>query len=154
MSDFIKKQIELKSPISRVWRALTDYREFGEWFRVKLDGPFVPGQVSRGQITYPGYEHVKWEAVVQKMDHERLFSFSWPHLKSLEKADSPPDYSKEPTTLVEFRLEKTASGTLLVLTESGFDKLPADRRLEAFRRNDGGWTEQMKNVETYVEQTP
>jgi uncharacterized protein YndB with AHSA1/START domain len=154
MNPTIEKRIELKAPISRVWRALTDYREFGEWFRVKLDGPFVPGQVSRGQITYPGYEHVKWEAVVQKMEHERLFSFTWPHLKSLEKVDSPPDYSKEPTTLVEFRLEKTARGTLLVLTESGFDQLPDDRRLEAFRRNDGGWTQQMKNVENYVAQTP
>ncbi len=73
MNDRIEKRIELKAPVSRVWRALTDYREFGEWFRVKLDGPFVPGQVSRGQITYPGYEHIKWEATVQKMEHERLF---------------------------------------------------------------------------------
>ena len=96
MNDRIEKRIELKAPISRVWRALTDYREFGEWFRVKLDGPFVPGQVSRGQITYPGCEHVKWEAVVQKMEHERLFSFTWPHPKSLDKADSPLDYSEEP----------------------------------------------------------
>jgi uncharacterized protein YndB with AHSA1/START domain len=150
MNDRIEKRIALKAPVSRVWRALSDYREFGEWFRVKLDGPFVPGQVSRGRITYPGYEHVKWEAVVQKMDHERLFSFTWPHPKSFGRADIPLDYSGEPTTLVEFRLEKTASGTLLVLTESGFDKLPADRRLEAFRRNDGGWTEQMKNVENHV----
>jgi uncharacterized protein YndB with AHSA1/START domain len=150
MNSVIEKRIELKAPVSRVWRALTDYREFSEWFRVKLDGPFVPGQVSRGQITYPGCEHIKWEAVVQKMEHERLFSFTWPHPKSLEKVDCPSDYSGEPTTLVEFRLEKTASGTLLVLTESGFDKLPDDRRLEAFRRNDGGWTEQMKNVENYV----
>jgi uncharacterized protein YndB with AHSA1/START domain len=154
MNDRIEKRIELKAPVSRVWRALADYREFGEWFRVKLDGPFVLGQVSRGQITYPGCEHIKWEAVVQKMEHERLFSFTWPHPKSLDKADYSQDYSKEPTTLVEFRLEKTASGTLLVLTESGFDKFPGDRRLEAFRRNDGGWTEQMKNVENYVTQTP
>jgi uncharacterized protein YndB with AHSA1/START domain len=154
MNDSIEKQIELKAPISRVWRALTDYREFGDWFRVKLDGPFVPSQVSRGQITYPGYEHVKWEAVVQKMEHERLFSFTWPHPKSLEKEDYPRDYAKEPSTLVEFRLEKTAGGTLLVLTESGFDKLPGDRGLEAFRRNDGGWTEQMKNIENYVTQKP
>jgi uncharacterized protein YndB with AHSA1/START domain len=154
MNHSIEKRIELKAPISRVWRALTDYREFGEWFRVKLHGPFVPGQVSRGQITYPGCEHIQWEAVVQKMEHERLFSFTWPHLKSLEMVDSPPDYSKEPTTLVEFRLEKTANGTLLVLTESGFDKLPGDRRLEAFRRNDGGWTQQMKNIENYVAQKP
>jgi uncharacterized protein YndB with AHSA1/START domain len=154
MNDRIEKRIELKAPISRIWRALTDYREFGKWFRVKLDGPFVPGQVSRGQITYPGYEHLKWEAAVQKMEPERLFSFTWPHPKSLNKADSPRDYSEEPTTLVEFRLEKTVSGTLLVLSESGFDKLPGDRRLEAFRRNDAGWTEQMKNVENYVSQKP
>ena len=150
MTDCMEKRIELKAPISRVWRALTDYREFGQWFRVKLDGPFVPGQVSRGQMTYPGYEHVKWEAVVQKMEPERLFSFTWPHPKSLEKAHYSPDSSKDPTTLVEFRLEKTASGTLLVLTECGFNNLPGDLRLEAFRRNEGGWTEQMKNIERYV----
>lgn len=153
-SDRIEKRIELKAPVSRVWRALTDHREFGEWFRVKLERPFVAGQVSRGQITYPGYEHVKWEAMVQKMQPERLFSFTWPHPKSLEKGDAPQDYSKEPRTLVEFILEKTASGTLLTVTESGFDKLPADRRMEAFRRNDGGWAEQMKNVENYVAQKP
>ena len=154
MSDRIERRIELKAPVSRVWRALSDYRGFGEWFRVKLDGPSVLGRVSRGQMTYPCCGHIKWEAVVQKMEHERLFSFTWPHPKSFDKVDYPQDYSKEPNTLVEFRLEKTASGTLLVLTESGFDKLPGDRRLEAFRRNDGGWTEQMKNVETYVTQTP
>ena|SRR5579859_7557114 len=152
MNDRIEKRIELRAPVSRVWRALTDYREFGEWFRVKLDGPFVPGQVSRGQITYLGYEHVKWQAVVQKMEPERLFSFTWPHPKSFDKADTAVDFSKEPTTLVEFRLEKTANGTLLVVTESGFDNLPADRRLEAFRRNEGGWAEQMKNIEAHVTQ--
>lgn len=153
-TDRIEKRSELKAPVSRVWRALTDYREFGEWFRVKLDGPFVAGQISRGHITYPGCEHIRWEAVVQKMEPERLFSFTWPHPKSLDKADYSPDYSGEPVTLVEFRLEKTATGTLLLLTESGFDKLPADRRLEAFRRNEGGWAEQMKNIENYVQQKP
>ncbi len=149
-TDCIEKRIELKVPVPRVWRALTDYQEFGEWFRVKLDGPFVVGQLSRGHITYPGYEHVRWEAVVQKMEHERLFSFTWPHAKSLEKADYSSDYTGEPTTLVEFRLEKTARGTLLVVTECGFDQLPNDRRLEAFRRNEGGWAEQMNSVENYV----
>jgi uncharacterized protein YndB with AHSA1/START domain len=148
----IEKRIELKAPLSRVWRALTDYREFGEWFRVKLDGPFTVGQVSHGWIAHPGYEHIKWEATIEKMESERLFSFRWPHPKSLDKAKYSSDYSGEPTTLVEFRLEKTATGTLLVLTESGFENLPADRRLEAFRRNDGGWTEQMKNIENYVSQ--
>jgi uncharacterized protein YndB with AHSA1/START domain len=150
MEHRIEKRIELKAPISRVWRAITDYREFSDWFRVKLDGPFVVGQISRGQITYPGYEHLKWQATVQKMEPERLFSFTWPQSKSLDN----PDYTNAPTTLVEFRLEKTPTGTLLTLTESGFDKLPADWRLEAFRRNDGGWTEQMKNIEKHVTQNP
>jgi uncharacterized protein YndB with AHSA1/START domain len=150
MDDRIEKRIELAAPVSRVWRALTDYREFGEWFRVKLEGPFVPGQISRGHITYPGYEHVKWEVVVQKMAPERLFSFTW-HPYAV---DSKIDYSKEIPTLVEFRLEKIAKGTLLLLTESGFDKIPGERFLEAFRRNDGGWTEQMKNIESYVAQKP
>jgi uncharacterized protein YndB with AHSA1/START domain len=150
MSDRIEKQIELKAPISQVWRALTDYREFGQWFRVRLEGPFVQGQVSRGSITYPGYEHVKWEAMVQKIEPERLFSFTWPHPKSLDRDEYSGDYTNDPTTLVEFRLEKTKNGTLLRLIESGFDQLTGDLRLEAFRRNEGGWTEQMKNIEAYV----
>lgn len=146
MDDRIEKRVELKVPVSRVWRALTDYREFGEWFRVKLEGPFVPGQVAHGQITYPGYEHIRMEVVVQKMETERLFSFTW-HPYAV---DPKVDYSKETPTLVEFRLEKTPTGTLLLLTESGFDKVPSNRRLEAFRKNEGGWTEQMKNIESYV----
>lgn len=146
MDDRIEKRVEFKVPVSRVWRALTDYREFGEWFRVKLEGPFVPGQVAHGQITYPGYEHIRMEVVVQKMETERLFSFTW-HPYAV---DPKVDYSKETPTLVEFRLEKTPTGTLLLLTESGFDKVPSNRRLEAFRKNEGGWTEQMKNIESYV----
>jgi uncharacterized protein YndB with AHSA1/START domain len=146
MSNSIEKRVELKAPVSRVWRALTDHREFGEWFRVKLDAPFVPGQVSRGHITYPGYEHVRWEATVQKMEPERLFSFTW-HPYAI---DPKIDYSSEPTTLVEFRLEPKDGGTVLFLTESGFDAIPKDRRFEAFRMNERGWTEQMTNIERHV----
>ena len=146
MTDLIEKRIELKAPVARVWRALTDHREFGEWFRVKIDGPFVPGEVSRGNVTYPGYEHLKWEAVVKAMEPERLFSFTW-HPAAV---DPKMDYSKEPQTLVEFRLEKTPEGTRLTVTESGFDKIPAGRRPEAFRMNEGGWAEQMKNIERYL----
>jgi uncharacterized protein YndB with AHSA1/START domain len=129
---------------------LTDYREFGEWFRVKIEGPFVPGEVSRGHITYPGYEHLQWEAMVKAMEPERLFSFTW-HPYAV---DPKMDYSAEPQTLVEFRLEKTAQGTLLLVTESGFDGIPAGRRAEAFLRNDGGWAEQMKNIERHVAEKP
>lgn len=146
MNDYIEKRVELKAPVSRVWRALTDYREFGEWFGVKLDGPFEAGKVSTGRITYPGYEHLRWEAVVQKIEPERYFSYSW-HPYAI---DPKEDYSKETPTLVEFILEKTATGTLVVVKESGFDKIPAARRAEAFRMNDGGWTQQIKNIENHV----
>jgi uncharacterized protein YndB with AHSA1/START domain len=154
MNDRIEKSIELKAPIARVWRALTDSREFGEWFRVKLEGSFVVGQIVRGQITHPGYEHVLWEALVQEMEPERLFSFTWPLIKSVDPGTYLADYSDAPRTLVEFKLEKTGTGTLLTLTESGFENIPADWRLEVLRRNDGGWTEQMKNIEGYVAKNP
>jgi uncharacterized protein YndB with AHSA1/START domain len=150
MNDRIEKRIELNAPIARVWRALTDHREFGQWFRVKLDAPFAPGEVSRGHITYPGYEHLSWEATVKEMQPERLFSFTW-HPYAV---DPNVDYSQETPTLVEFRLEKTANGTLLVITESGFDKIPPHRRMEALRMNDGGWAEQTRNIEAHVAQNP
>ena len=146
MTDRIEKSIELKAPVSRVWRALTDYREFGEWFRVELEGPFVPGQASRGRITYPGYEHVTMQVTVQKMEHERLFSYTW-HPYAI---DPKVDYSQESPTLVEFKLEKIPSGTRLTVIESGFDKIPASRRAEAFRKNESGWAAQLQNIERHV----
>jgi uncharacterized protein YndB with AHSA1/START domain len=149
-NDRIEKQIDLKAPVSRVWRALTDYREFGEWFQVKLEGPFVTGQASRGHITHPGYEHVRMEMVVQKIEPEGYFSFTW-HPYAI---DPKVDYSQEASTLVEFRLEKSAKGTLLMVTESGFDKIPSARRLEAFRMNDNGWGQQLKNIENHVAERP
>ena len=142
----IQKQIELNAHVSRVWRALTDHREFGAWFGVKVESPFVPGQEAHGQILHPGYEHITWKAVIQKIEPERLFSFTW-HPYAVEPA---MDYSNEEPTLVEFRLQPTGTGTLLTLTESGFEKVPADRRALAFRMNDGGWTQQMKNIHDHV----
>jgi uncharacterized protein YndB with AHSA1/START domain len=147
MSNSIEKRIELKAPVSRVWRALTDHREFGEWFRVKLEGPFVAGQVSRGHITHPGYEHVRWEATVQRMEPEKLFSFTW-HPYAIDPAI---DYTMEPTTLIEFRLEPKDGGTLLILAESGFDAIPKDQRIEAFRMNERGWGQQMINIARHVD---
>lgn len=150
-TDRIEKRIELKAPVARVWRALADHRQFGAWFRAKLEGPFAPGKVVHGQITYPGYEHLKMAMQVVEMVPERLFSFRW-HPNAV---DPNVDYTKEPQTLVEFRLEPSPGGTLLRLTESGFDQFPAgSRRDEAFRRNEGGWTEQLKNIERHVLQTP
>jgi uncharacterized protein YndB with AHSA1/START domain len=146
----IEKQIEIAAPVSRVWRALTDYRQFGEWFLVKMDGPFVAGKPIGGQITHPGYEHVRMEIVVKAIEPETLFSYTW-HPYSV---DPKVDYTKEASTLVEFRLLPTAAGTLLTVTESGFEKIPSERRAEAFLRNDGGWKQQMKNIEAYVSKNP
>src|SRR5205809_566832 len=137
-TDRIIKRIEIKASPARVWRALTDHREFGEWFRVKMEGPFVVGKTARGRITQPGYEHVEMEVVVRTMEPERVFAFNW-HPYAV---DPTVDYSKEPPTLVEFTLEKTAAGTMLTVTESGFDAIPAGRRDEAYRMNSGGWDAQ------------
>ncbi len=145
-TDRIEKQIELKAPPSRVWRALTDHQEFGAWFGVNLESPFVPGQSTQGNITHPGYEHLVMEVVVQKMEAEQRFSFHW-HPYAV---DPSVDYSSETPTLVEFTLEPTGDGTLLRVTESGFDALPQARRDEAFRMNEGGWSAQITNIENYV----
>jgi uncharacterized protein YndB with AHSA1/START domain len=146
----IEKRIEIASPVSRVWRALTDSRQFGEWFLVKMDGPFVAGQPAGGQITHPGYEHVRMEIVVKAIEPETLFSFTW-HPYAI---DPKVDYSQEESTLIEFRLQPTAGGTLLTVTETGFDKIPAARRAEAILRNDSGWAQQMKNIQAYVSKIP
>jgi uncharacterized protein YndB with AHSA1/START domain len=145
-TDRIEKQILLRAPRTRVWQALTDADEFGTWFRVKLEDPFVPGERTAGKITYPGYEHNTMEVRVEQIEAEILFSFRW-HPYAV---DPKVDYAGEPTTLVEFRLESVDEGTLLTVVESGFDRLPAGRRDEAFRMNSGGWTQQLTNIERHV----
>jgi len=143
----IEKRVELRAPLARVWRALTDAREFGEWFRLRLEGPFVAGRTVIGQLTHPGYEHVRLEIMVQTIRPETYFSYQW-HPYAVDPAI---DYSKETPTLVEFRLEATAGGTILTVTESGFEAVPSARRAEAFRRNDGGWASQLRNIAAYLE---
>jgi uncharacterized protein YndB with AHSA1/START domain len=132
-----------------VWRAIADAKQFGEWFRVRLDGEFAAGATIRGNITYPGYEHLTMEVVVERMEPERFFSYRWhPHA-----IDPKVDYSIEPMTLVEFTLEDAAGGTRLTIVESGFDRIPLSRRALAFRMNSDGWSEQLQNIERYVSRT-
>ena len=145
-TDRIEKQVTLRAPRSRVWRALSRAEEFGAWFGAKLEGTFAEGATVRGNITIKGYEHVKLEMLVERIQPEGFFSYRW-HPYAV---DPKVDYSPEPTTLVEFRLDEKDGGTLLTIVESGFDRLPASRRAEAFRMNDGGWTGQAKNIERYV----
>ncbi|CEK09309.1 SRPBCC family protein [Legionella hackeliae] len=146
MNNKIEKTIELNAPLTKVWDALTDYRKFGQWFRVNIEKPFEIGKLSRGQLTFPGYEHVTWQAIIQKIEPQHYFSFTW-HPFAVEPSR---DYSTETPTLVEFKLEEIANGTLLTVIESGFDKLPKDRYTEAFRMNEAGWNTQLNNIKTYV----
>ena len=145
-TDRIEKQILLRAPQARVWRAVADAREFGEWFGVRLEGAFVPGARLRGRITMKGYEHVPFEITVERMEPERLLSWRW-HPYAV---DPKTDYSREPTTLVVFELRDVPEGTLLTVVESGFDQIPLARRAEAWRMNDQGWAKQMENIERHV----
>jgi uncharacterized protein YndB with AHSA1/START domain len=146
-TDRIEKRVVLKASQARVWRAISDAREFGQWFGVKLEGSFAEGATLRGQITYPGYEHLTMEMVVERIAPESRFCYRW-HPYAVEPG---VDYSSEPMTLVEFSLAQNAGGTELVIVESGFDRIPLARREKAFRMNDQGWTDQAKAIERHVE---
>ena len=144
VTDRIEKTVLVKAPRSRVWRAISDAKQFGQWFKLQLDGEFTAGTSINGTITYPGYEGLQLEIVVERIEPERFFSYRW------HPGDPRADYSAEPMTLVEFTLEDAGAHTRLTIVESGFDKLPLARRAEAFRMNEGGWTEQVENVQRYV----
>jgi uncharacterized protein YndB with AHSA1/START domain len=145
-TDRIEKTIVIRAARSRVWRALTDSKEFGAWFGVKVAGEFAPGAHVRGTITHPGYEHVLWDIKIEQMEPERVFSWRWhPYA-----ADPEVDYSGEERTLVVFELEDVAEGTRLRVTESGFDRVPLARRAEAYRMNTSGWTHQMEAIARHV----
>jgi uncharacterized protein YndB with AHSA1/START domain len=146
-TDRIEKQILLKAPRSRVWRALSNAEEFGTWFCVDFRGKaFVAGQSIQGNITYPGYEYLVMDVLVERIEPEHHLSFRW-HPAAV---DTSVDYSSEPTTLVVFELSEVDSNTLLRVVELGFDRIPAARRDEAFRMNSGGWEEQLGNIEKHV----
>jgi uncharacterized protein YndB with AHSA1/START domain len=145
-TDRIEKSLLIRAPRSRVWQAITNAEQFCAWFRFKLDGAFVAGKTVHGNPTNPGYEHLKVEMQIEKIEPERYFSYRWhPY-----PADPKVDYSKEPMTLVEFTLEDEAEGTKVTIVESGFDQVPLARRAEAFRMNDQGWGGQIKNLAKYV----
>jgi uncharacterized protein YndB with AHSA1/START domain len=146
-TDRIERKILLKASRSRVWRGLSDSQEFGAWFGVDFKGrPFVAGKPLQGQVTYPGFEHIVMEVLIERIVPERLLSWRW-HPAAIEPS---VDYSQEPMTLVVFELEDADGGITLSVVESGFDKIPAARRATAFRMNGSGWDEQLRNIEKHV----
>ncbi len=169
MSDTIEKQVTLRAPVSRVWRALVDSNEFSRWFGIELEGPFTLGKPIKGVFDENTLDEAKLVELqksyglvpskvkmpapgstfctVERMEPEHHFSFRWiPY-----GIDADIDLANEPTTLVEFRLESVPEGTLLTIRESGFDRVPAHRRQRAFRMNEGGWAAQAENIKRYVE---
>lgn len=147
-TDRVERSIAIQAPRSRVWRALSDAGEFGRWFGANLEGQrFEAGQTVRGRITISGYEHIMFDAIVERVEPETLMSFRW-HPYAV---DAARDYSAEERTLVTFTLEGQGDGTLVRVVESGFDKLPPERRLEAFRMNDRGWEAQLKSIKGHAE---
>jgi uncharacterized protein YndB with AHSA1/START domain len=146
VTDRIEKTIVLRATRARVWRALTDPKEFGDWFGMRFEAPFAPGarvpttvvgttvdaDVAKAQQQHSG---VRFEIVIDRIEPQRLFSFRW-HPGAI---DPTLDYSKEPTTLVEFILDEAPEGVRLKVVESGFDGIPASRRVAAFTGNEQGW---------------
>jgi uncharacterized protein YndB with AHSA1/START domain len=156
-TDRIEKTILLRAPADRVWRAISDSKQFGIWFGVEFDGPFVAGARVTGKIVptkvdadvakaQEPYAGMTFECSIERIEPMRLFSFRWHPFA----VDSGVDYSNEPSTLVAFELQEVAGGTKLTVTESGFDQIPLERRAKAFASNEQGWTEQMKLIEKYL----
>jgi len=155
--DRIEKKITLRAPVDRVWRAISDAGAFGAWFGVEFDAPFAAGARVKGKITptkvdpevakmQEPHAGKAFDFLIDRIEPERLFSFRW-HPFAI---DPGVDYSKEEATLVVFELEEVEGGTLLTVTESGFDQIPLERRARAFAANEGGWEHQTKLVEKYL----
>jgi uncharacterized protein YndB with AHSA1/START domain len=156
-TDRIEKEVVLRAPLNRVWKAISDADEFGQWFGVRFDGPFVAGasvtgvitptavdeDVARAQEPHAGKSDT-WQIVA--VEPQRRLAFRW-HPYAVE---SGTDYSKEPTTLVEFTLAETGDGVLLRIVESGFDAIPAERRASAFAANSEGWAKQTELIRKYL----
>jgi uncharacterized protein YndB with AHSA1/START domain len=149
-TDRIERKVVIEASQARVWRAVSDAGEFGDWFGVNFKGKtFVAGKHIQGKITYPGYDHLNMEVFIEQIVPQQLLTFRW-HPYAV---DPKVDYSHEPTTLVEFELKEVEGGTMLTVVESGFEKIPLARRADAFRMNSSGWEQQMENIKKHVAKT-
>ncbi|HJR73349.1 MAG TPA: SRPBCC family protein [Luteimonas sp.] len=159
-TDRIVKQILLKAPRERVWRAISDAQQFGAWFGMAFDAPFAPGAKITGKIvptqvdpevakSQEPYAGKAFDFTIDRIEPMDLFSFRW-HPYAV---DPDTDYSKEPMTLIVFELNDEDGGTRLTITESGFDSIPLARRAEAFAANEGGWEAQTTLIQRYLAQT-
>lgn len=144
----IEKQIEINAPVAKVWAALTDSKLFGQWFKAEFQSAFVAGKTTKGKNTTKGFE-MEMSFHIRDIKPQSYFSYAWTPFP----IDRNFDYSQEEPTLVEFFLEPHGAGTLLKVKESGFNKITASRRAEAFRMHTGGWEAQLKNIEKFIAET-
>lgn len=147
MTDVITKTTHVRAPLDRVWRAISDHRQFGQWFRVALDQPFEAGTESTGKMTYPGYEGYPWRAQITAVEPPHRLAYEW--VPGSDAADEEFDAGLR--TTVEFQLEEEGDGTRVTITETGFDRVPEARRESALRDNTGGWNAQADNLREYAE---
>ena len=156
--DRIQKKITLRAPQSRVWQAVSDAKKFGSWFGVDFEGPFVAGRSLHGRMRptevdaevaelQEAHRGKAFDWSVEKIEPESRIVFRW-HPFAIEP---DVDYSKEPTTQIVFELRTIPEGTELTITESGFSKIPLERRAKAFAANEGGWQYQTKLLEKYLQ---
>jgi uncharacterized protein YndB with AHSA1/START domain len=156
-TDRIEKELFVRAPRDRVWRAISNAGEFGDWFGMELDGEFAPGARMAGRIKptkadaavaeiQKKYTGMHLEFVVERLEPMSVFSYRWHPFA----VDPGADYSKEPMTLVTFKLEPADGGTIVRIIESGFDSIPIERRAEAFEANDEGWAMQLRLIEKYL----
>lgn len=146
MTDRIEKTTFVRAPIDKVWRAVSDHREFGAWFKVDLDQPFVAGERSTGKMTYPGFEGFPWLAWVTAIEEPNRFAFDWVPGETV-----PADPETAARMSVEFRLAPEGDGTRVTIVESGFERLPPGERENALRGNTEGWNIQSDNLREYAE---
>jgi len=153
--DRIEKRVVLRASRERVWRALSRAEEFGAWFGMRVDGEFEPHSTVRGRMVptqvdaevaaqQKPFEGMSFDLFIERIEPMRLFSFRW-------HPGADPDMGADaPTTLVTFELADAEEGTLLTVTESGFDQIPIERRAQVFRDNEGGWEIQTRLIAKYL----
>jgi uncharacterized protein YndB with AHSA1/START domain len=141
----IERSMVLNAPRSRVWKALTNAREFSQWFGVKMSGDFAAGVQLELETTHPEYAGMRWPIRVERLEPESLLSWRW-----FPGAANPERDDWSQTTLVTFTLEEVADGTRVTVRETGFDRVSLLQRARALQDNTQGWELQFTSLAKYV----
>lgn len=145
ITDAIERKVFLRASRKNVWDDITDPKLFAEWFSMDIKGTFEPGNKITGTVNFKEHEKMIVDAKIDEMVPQKVFSWYWHPFP----ADPNFDYSKEAMTHISFELKDSPGGTLLTVTESGFDKLSPSRRNETYNANSEGWDMVLKSIEKH-----